>query len=71
MVLVGNPLLFQAFIAYLPFISLFFPAAAMLFGVTAGTVCNFATQIKFFAGYDDFLDVSVFDFGKCRERFIR
>jgi len=23
----------------------------------AGTVCNFATQIKFFAGYDDSLDV--------------
>ena len=23
----------------------------------AGTVCNFSTQIKFFAGYDDSLDV--------------
>jgi hypothetical protein len=24
----------------------------------AGTLCNFATQLKFFAGYDDSLDVS-------------
>jgi len=31
--------------------------AAVLFGFMAGTVCNFATQIKFFAGYDDTLDV--------------
>lgn len=23
----------------------------------AGTLCNFATQLKFFAGYDDSLDV--------------
>ncbi|KAJ7071112.1 ammonium transporter [Mycena amicta] len=31
--------------------------ASVLFGFLAGTVCNFATQIKFFAGYDDSLDV--------------
>ena len=35
-------------------------AAALVFGIMAGTLCNFATQIKFFAGYDDSLDVSVF-----------
>lgn len=28
----------------------------------AGTLCNFATQLKFFAGYDDSLDVSDFFF---------
>lgn len=32
-------------------------AAAVCFGFMAGTVCNFATQLKFFAGYDDALDV--------------
>lgn len=26
----------------------------------AGTVCNFATQLKFFANYDDSLDVGPF-----------
>jgi len=31
--------------------------AAVCFGFMAGTVCNFATQLKFFAGYDDALDV--------------
>ncbi|KIK03145.1 hypothetical protein K443DRAFT_676993 [Laccaria amethystina LaAM-08-1] len=31
--------------------------AAVLFGVMAGTVCNFATQLKFLAGYDDSLDI--------------
>lgn len=31
--------------------------ASVLFGFMAGTVCNWATQIKFFAGYDDSLDV--------------
>jgi len=31
--------------------------AAVLFGVMAGTLCNFATQLKFIAGYDDSLDV--------------
>jgi Amt family ammonium transporter len=31
--------------------------AAVLFGFMAGTTCNFATQCKFFAGYDDALDV--------------
>jgi hypothetical protein len=35
-------------------------AASVLFGFMAGTVCNFATQIKFFAGYDDSLDVRFF-----------
>jgi len=31
--------------------------ASVLFGVMAGTVCNFATQLKFVFGYDDTLDV--------------
>ncbi|OBZ69802.1 Ammonium transporter 1 [Grifola frondosa] len=31
--------------------------AAVLFGVMAGTLCNFATQLKFIFGYDDFLDI--------------
>jgi Amt family ammonium transporter len=31
--------------------------ASVLFGVAAGTVCNFATQIKFIFGYDDALDI--------------
>jgi Amt family ammonium transporter len=34
-----------------------FPAASVLFGVMAGTVCNFATQLKFIFKYDDALDV--------------
>jgi len=32
-------------------------AAAVLFGVVGGTVCNFATQLKFLLGYDDALDI--------------
>lgn len=35
-------------------------AAAVLFGVLGGTICNFATQLKFVLGYDDALDVSLF-----------
>jgi Amt family ammonium transporter len=31
--------------------------AAVLFGFMAGTLCNFATQLKFLIGYDDSLDV--------------
>ncbi|KZP14471.1 Rh-like protein/ammonium transporter [Athelia psychrophila] len=31
--------------------------AAVLFGVAAGTICNFATQLKFFFHYDDALDI--------------
>jgi Amt family ammonium transporter len=31
--------------------------AAVLFGFVAGTVCNFATQLKFALGYDDTLDI--------------
>ncbi|KAF9456963.1 ammonium transporter [Collybia nuda] len=31
--------------------------AAVLFGVLAGTLCNFATQLKFVCGYDDTLDI--------------
>ncbi|KAG5652697.1 hypothetical protein H0H81_004082 [Sphagnurus paluster] len=31
--------------------------AAVAFGVVGGTACNFATQLKFLAGYDDALDV--------------
>ena len=34
-----------------------FLAAAVLFGFMAGTVCNFATQLKFLLSYDDCLDV--------------
>ena len=32
--------------------------ASVLFGFMAGTVCNFATQLKFIFDYDDTLDVS-------------
>lgn len=32
--------------------------AAVLYGVMAGTICNFATQLKFVFRYDDCLDVS-------------
>ncbi|KAH9478050.1 Ammonium transporter 1 [Psilocybe cubensis] len=31
--------------------------AAVAFGVLGGTVCNFATQLKFLLGYDDALDI--------------
>jgi Amt family ammonium transporter len=31
--------------------------AAVLFGFMAGTLCNFATQLKFVFGYDDTLDI--------------
>ncbi|KZP11398.1 hypothetical protein FIBSPDRAFT_871327 [Athelia psychrophila] len=31
--------------------------AVVLFSVAAGTVCNFATQLKFFFRYDDALDI--------------
>jgi len=31
--------------------------AAVVFGVVSGTVCNFATQLKFTLGYDDTLDI--------------
>jgi Amt family ammonium transporter len=31
--------------------------ASVVFGVMAGTLCNFATQLKFLAGYDDSLDI--------------
>ncbi|KAF8500616.1 ammonium transporter [Gautieria morchelliformis] len=31
--------------------------AAVLFGVMAGTLCNFATQLKFLLQYDDCLDI--------------
>ncbi|KAJ7723482.1 ammonium transporter [Mycena maculata] len=33
------------------------PPASVLFGFMAGTVCNFATQLKFVFGYDDTLDI--------------
>lgn len=32
-------------------------AAAVAFGVVAGTFCNWATQLKFIFGWDDTLDV--------------
>ena len=35
----------------------FYTAAAVLFGFMAGTLCNFATQLKFVFGYDDTLDI--------------
>jgi Amt family ammonium transporter len=50
-----------------PFV--FWIAAAVLFGIMAGTVCNFATQLKFFAGYDDALDVGPFLFAKKSTNF--
>jgi Amt family ammonium transporter len=31
--------------------------AAVVFGVVSGTVCNFATQLKFTLGFDDTLDI--------------
>ncbi len=34
-----------------------YTAAAVLFGVLGGTICNFATQIKFLFHYDDALDI--------------
>ena len=40
-------------------------AAAVLFGFLAGTLCNFATQLKFLAGYDDALDVSSLLYESC------
>lgn len=36
------------------------PPAAVLFGFMAGTICNFATQLKFWLNYDDTLDVSFY-----------
>ena len=33
-------------------------AAAVLYGFMAGTVCNFATKLKFVLNIDDTLDVS-------------
>lgn len=35
------------------------PPAAVLYGFMAGTLCNFATQLKFLFNYDDALDVSI------------
>ena len=32
-------------------------ATAVLFGVVAGTVCNFATRLRFTLGYDDTIDI--------------
>jgi ammonia channel protein AmtB len=32
-------------------------AASVAFGVVAGTICNFATKLKFTFGYDDCLDI--------------
>jgi Amt family ammonium transporter len=34
-----------------------FLAAAVAFGVLGGTICNFATQLKFLFDYDDALDI--------------
>jgi len=31
--------------------------ASIIFGTTAGTLCNYATQLKFIFGYDDTLDI--------------
>lgn len=33
------------------------PAAAVVFGIVGGTVCNFATQLKYLIGVDDALDI--------------
>jgi ammonium transporter, Amt family len=32
-------------------------AAAVCFGVLGGTICNFATQLKFYVYCDDALDI--------------
>ena len=40
--------------------SFIFAAAAVLYGVVAGTACNFATQLKYLGHYDDALDVNIF-----------
>jgi hypothetical protein len=40
--------------------------AAVVFGVVAGTGCNFATQLKFLFGYDDVLDVSTLQLSSSR-----
>ncbi len=34
-----------------------FLAAAVAYGVLAGTLCNFATQLKYVFHYDDSLDI--------------
>jgi Amt family ammonium transporter len=34
------------------------PPASVFYGFMAGTLCNFATQLKFVLNYDDALDVS-------------
>lgn len=41
------------------FISFLSPAAAVLFGFMAGTICNFATEIKYYLKCDDALDVII------------
>ena len=53
---VGSRELFAVHHLELPFINLT-TAAAVLFGFMAGTLCNFATQLKFVFGYDDTLDI--------------
>jgi uncharacterized integral membrane protein len=45
--------------AVISFRSQLWIAAAILFGVLAGTVCNFATQLKFLIHCDDALDVGI------------
>lgn len=42
-------------------LSFVFSAAAVVYGVVAGTACNFATQLKYLVHYDDALDVDMFD----------
>jgi len=57
----GNQMLISLFVLWI--------AAAVLFGFMAGTICNFATQLKFFAGYDDSLDVGPFLLAKKSTNF--
>ncbi|KAI0635026.1 ammonium transporter [Trametes polyzona] len=47
-----------SFVSYARILTpVFPPAASVLFGFMAGTLCNFATQLKFIFGYDDCLDI--------------
>jgi Amt family ammonium transporter len=42
--------------------------ASVAFGIVAGTICNFATKLKFMFGYDDCLDIFASHAGwRCRQ----
>lgn len=48
---------FLQLVHLLTYLKMSHAAAAVLFGFMAGTLCNFATQLKFLLGYDDTLDI--------------